>query len=635
MTLLDDRHEPNDLSDLVHAAVSRRSLLTGGVAAAVGAFLLHGNTAGPLRALGAAPAAAAHAHRTTRFGFTPIEASTADAVAVPPEYEYQVLYRWGDPVRGEGPKFRFDASNSADEQAQQAGMGHDGMHFFPLAPTARGRERGLLVMNHEFAESFLLFADGDSSSTPERVRKSQNAHGVSVVEVENVDGRWEVVASGFSRRITANTPMALAGPAARHPLMRTNGDAAGTRVLGTVNNCASGQTPWGTYLTCEENFNGYFGTATPATVTTDMAAYGITPDGNGLGWWRQDRRFDVAAEPNEPNRFGWIVEIDPFRKNAVPTKRTALGRFKHENAFVSETADGRVVVYSGDDERGQFVYKFVGARPWRDVVAEGESPLDDGTLYVARFDDDATAGDGRGVGTWLPLVHGNGPLVAPAFPDQASVLVRARQAAAALGATRMDRPEWITADPSTGDVYCTMTNNSRRGTTAQPVDEANPRPRNPWGHIIRWTETGGDHGATTFAWDLFVLAGDPANPAHGTTGDLDAFGSPDGLGFDRFGRLWIQTDGAQPVACNNQMLVADPATKEVRRFLVGPKGCEITGLAFTPDNRTLFVNVQHPGEAGTATEPRAQSNWPDFRPDGRPRDATVVIRRRDGGVVGS
>jgi secreted PhoX family phosphatase len=406
-------------------------------------------------------------------------------------------------------------------------------------------------------------------------------------------------------------------------------------VRGTANNCAVGKTPWGTFLTCEENYSSYFGTAAPGFAPTAlMQAYGFAADGFGPDWWRTDARFDLAAEPNESNRFGWVVEFDPFDPGGKPVKRTALGRVKHENALVTESRDGRVVVYTGDDERGEFLYKFVGKRPWRDARRRRHDPLDEGTLYVARFDNGPVTGDGMGLGTWLPLVHGQPGLTsADGFADQAEVLVKTRLAARAVGATRMDRPEWVARDPKTGTVYLTLTNNSQRG-SAYPTDDANPRTNNTWGHIIRWRERKGDHGATTFEWDIFVLAGDPAQ-AHGATPGIDAFGSPDGVRFDDFGRLWIQTDGSQPIACNNQMLVADPDTGSVKRFLVGPRGCEITGLAFTPDHRTAFVNIQHPGEGGSVADPRSQSNWPDFDPNGRPRDATIAIRRSDGGIVGT
>nr|WP_229730669.1 alkaline phosphatase PhoX [Egicoccus halophilus] len=346
----------------------------------------------------------------------------------------------------------------------------------------------------------------------------------------------------------------------------------------------------------------------------------------------------MARNPNELRRFGWVVEIDPMDPTSTPVKRTAMGRFKHEGATVTESR-GRVVVYSGDDQDGDYVYKFVGTRPWRAELARGRSPLDDGTLYVARFDDDGT-------GVWLPLVHGRGPLTAAnGWVDQADVLIRTRQAADAVGATPMDRPEWVAVHPRNDDVYLTLTNG------AGWAGNVNPRQPNPYGHIVRWTETHGDNTATTFAWDLFVLAGDPAYDARVELDADSMFGSPDGLWFDPDGRLWIQTDVSNSAQLrpqaghdnlgNNAMLAADPDTGEIRRFLVGPRGCEITGVVTTPDQSTMFVNVQHPGEstpaigAPTPADPQAVSSWPDHDPAGRPRSATVVIRRIGGGKIGA
>lgn len=344
--------------------------------------------------------------------------------------------------------------------------------------------------------------------------------------------------------------------------------------------------------------------------------------------------------PNELNRFGWIVEIDPFDPTSTPVKRTALGRIKHEGACVVE-AGGHAVLYSGDDENGDYVYKFVGNAPWATLIAQGKSPLDEGDLYVARFNDD-------GSGVWLPLIHGTGPLtVGNGWADQADVCLRTRQAADAVGATKLDRPEWVASHPSTGEMFMTLTNGSGNG------GAVNPRTPNPYGHIIRWTEAGGDHRSLTFAWDVFALAGDPAYPAISAAPTIvgDIYGSPDGIGFDADGRLWIETDisnssqlradrGYDNIG-NNQLLAADPTTGETRRFLVGPRGCEITGLAFSPDHQTMFVNIQHPGESTTAlgspsvANPRAVSNWPDYDPAGRPRPATLAIRKIGGGVIGS
>ncbi len=567
------------------------------------------------------------------LGFTSVPAGTADAIVVPPGYTAEVLVPWGQPILSDGPAWKPDASNTAAEQAQQIGMHHDGMHYFPLDRGAIGNRAGLLVFNQEYVNPTLLYPDGDAVMTQEKVDKALAAHGVTVVQIEIVDGVWQLVDSEYNRRITGTTPMAFSGPVGLdHPAMQAN-----HAPMGTLNNCANGFTPWGTYLTCEENWNGYFGTADAAyTVPPAQARYGVSKS-SSYRWYTADPRFDLAVNPNELNHFGWIVEIDPFDPTSTPVKRTALGRIKHENAAYAETA-GRAVVYTGDDENGDYIYKFVSSGRWQTLRSQGRSPLDHGVLYVAKFHPD-------GGGEWLPLVAGEGPLTtANGWADQADVLLRTRQAADAVGATKMDRPEWITVHPDTGEVYCALTNGS---TGPNP---ANPRNPNPYGHIVQWRETGDDHRALTFDWEVFVLAGDPAyDPAVTVNGDI--YGSPDGLFIDPDGRLWIQTDisnSSQLLASrgydnigNNQMLAADPETGETRRFLVGPKGCEITGIAVTPDQQTMFVNVQHPGESTTAigsptpADPRVVGNWPDFDPAGRPRPATVVIRKIGGGVIGS
>ena len=610
----------------------RRILLCGGLGAAV---------AGVLAPLGGC----ATPERTgVTLGFKSVPVGVADAVVVPEGYAAQAFAAWGEPVglAAASPPFRFDAGNSAIEQAAQMGMHHDGIHFYPL-PGVDPNVGGLLVMNHEYADDGLLHTDGMKTWSAEKVRKAQAAHGVSVIQVEKRGDAWQIVRpSPWARRITASTPMAIAGPAAGHALMRTAADPEGQRVLGTFNNCASGITPWGTYLTCEENFAYYF--KGPDAPDAHQQRWNIRKgDPVGYRWHEHDERFDATRHPNEPNRFGWVVEIDPFDPAATPVKRTALGRAAHEGATVATTKDGRAVVYMGEDARFEYIYKFVSRDPIRPGGAKANAELlDHGTLYVARFNRD-------GSGYWLPLVHDKGPLKSSkGFADQGEVLIRSRQASDALGATKMDRPEWTAVDRD-GWVYCTLTNNSSRGAAHLPdSDPANPRANNTTGHIIRWKDDD-DFDAKTFFWQHFVLAGDPANARPEARGNIkgDAFACPDGLWVDGRGVLWIETDmsgsamgkGDLAGLGNNAMLAADPKTGEIRRFLVGPPGCEITGATGTPDGRTMFINIQHPGETpserSNPDEPRRFSNWPDFRPDGRPRSATVVIRKLDGGVIGS
>ena len=631
----DSNRSPNP--DIHHVSdPARRRTLQGGAAVALAALfgpMLAGCAGTP--ATGAWPASA-----RSLIGFRGIPPGSGDTVVVPEGYVATALAPWGEPVGVPGamPAFRPDASNTAAEQAVQMGMHHDGIHYYPLD----GSRRGLLVMNHEYTDDGLLHPGGMTNWSAEKVRKAQAAHGVSVIEVAaDATGAWQMVRpSPHARRYTATTPFALGGPAAGHPLMRTAADPAGRRVLGTFANCAAGKTPWGTYLSGEENFADYF--AAGEAPDAHQRRWGIRR-GAWYRWHEHDERFDAVKHPNEANRFGWVVEIDPFNPSMTPVKRTALGRAAHEGATVGQTRDGRAVVYMGEDARFEYITKFVS----RDRIRPGgyapnAELLDHGTLYVARFDAD-------GKGRWIPLVHGQGPLTAAnGFADQGEVLVKTRQASDLLGATKMDRPEWIAIDKD-GWVYCTLTNNSSRGGDKQPgVDAANPRANNTMGHIIRWKDDG-DFDAATFAWNHFVLAGDAANERAEAKGNVrgDAFGCPDGLWVDGRGVLWIQTDmstsamgkGDLARLGNNAMLAADPRSGEVRRFLVGPAGCEITGATGTPDGRTMFVNIQHPGESPSERSdpdnPRKISNWPDQNPVGRPRSATVVIRKNDGGVIGS
>jgi secreted PhoX family phosphatase len=623
----------NKFSELLEARLSRRQVLQG-------ASLL------PLLALPVGCASIGGQTDSGTIGFEPIAASTEDRVRVPAGYNASVLYRWGDPVghASGSPAFKPDASNSAAEQALQAGMHHDGMEYFPLPYGSSNSTRGLLVMNHEYTDDGLLHPGGFAGWNAEKVAKSQNAHGVSVIEVESRDGRWSVVRpSRYARRVTARTPMRLAGPAAGAAALKTGADPAGIEAIGTLNNCAAGRTPWGTYLTCEENWNNYF--VNTGTVPSEQRRYGVNAKGGGYRWHEFDARFDAQANPNEPNRFGWVVEVDPFEPGSRPVKRTALGRVKHEGAALALTADNRVVYYMGDDQAFEYIYKFVSRDAWRrEDRAANRDLLDHGTLYVARFNAD-------GSGEWLELMQGKNGLTAErGFATQADVLIKTRQAGDAVGATPMDRPEWTAVNPKDNSVYCTLTNNSARGGKGRPgTDAANPRAANTFGHIIRWNEQGGDAGATRFRWDIFVLAGDPRLPDAGKHGNIqgDIFGSPDGLWFDHGGRLWIQTDVSTSVlnqreyaqVGNNQMLCADVNSGRIRRFLTGPAGCEVTGITSTPDGTTLFINIQHPGETSSErndpAKPQAVSTWPDGPSGGRPRASTVVIRKSDGGIIGT
>ena len=617
---------------------ARRIWVQGGLAALAGGVLAPLFSGCASGASGASGAGAG-----PLLGFKAIPTATSDAVVVPPGYVAEPLAPWGEPVGvpGNMPAWRTDAGNSAAEQAVQMGMHHDGIHFYSINGSST---RGLLTMNHEYVDDGLLHPGGLADWSAEKVAKSQAAHGVSVIEVELQRGAWQMVRpSPYARRITARTPFALQGPAAGHALMRTAADPLGRNVLGTLNNCASGKTPWGTYLSGEENFAYYFGGVDQPDA--HQARWGLRKTAF-FNWPAFDERFDASRHPNEYNRFGWVVEIDPMDAASTPIKRTALGRAAHEGAWIGVTKDQRAVVYSGEDSRFEYIYKFVS----RDAIAPASKGLtqaqanrgllDHGTLYVARFDAD-------GSGRWLPLVHGQGPLTAAnGFADQGEVLIKTRQASDLLGATRMDRPEWIAIDQNAREVYCTLTNNSDRGAAGKPgVDAANPRANNVMGQIIRWKEDA-DFSGTTMHWDHLMLAGDPANARPEARGNIngDIFACPDGLYVDARGVLWIETDmhasqmykGELARIGNNQMLACDRATGEVRRFLTGPTNCEITGATQTPDGTTMFINIQHPGENASdrsdPADPMKFSKWPSGV---RPRSATVAIRRIDGGVIGT
>ena len=633
MSLLEE-NQSTDLEQMV--GLSRRGFISAGALCGAAMFLGGG-------LLGrSALAAGVSAANSKLLGFDSINAATTDTISLPPGYRASVLISWGQPLQTNGPAFDPAGNGTASEQEVQFGDNNDGMSLFAFADDP---DRALMAINNEYTNYRYLYPHGGTPTSLEEVHKAQATEGVSVIEIQRKGNGWQFVqGSPFNRRIHGNTPIRLSGPAAGHELLRTRADATGSRALGTFQNCANGKTPWGTYLTCEENFTDCFGSSDPKQAfDAAQKRYGAVAASKDINWHLHDPRFDLAHNPNELNRHGWVVEIDPFDPLSTPVKRTALGRFKHENAALAETGDGRAVVYMGDDERGEFIYKFIS----RDRI-DHQNPkanrdlLDHGTLYVARFDNgDSNPDRPKGHGQWVELSHGkNGVDASKGFANQAEVLIHARMAASAVGATRMDRPEWIVVSPKDGQVYCTLTNNIKRGEDGQPVGGPNPREKNVYGQILRWNAHKGDHGSDTFDWDLFVVAGNPAvhgKQAKGGSANITAqnmFNSPDGLGFDAAGRLWILTDGDVSNTGdfagmgNNQMLCADPTSGEIRRFMVGPIGCEVTGISFSPDHKTLFVGIQHPGENGGST-------FPEHLPNGKPRSSVMAISREDGGIVGA
>ena len=698
----------------------RRGLFRGAAAAAAISFL---GTTGASPVAAAQPSAARSLRRPAKLGFKAVPKHLNDLVSVPEGYSATVLYRLGDPIAGSVPAYRNNGSDPAWSFAYRAGDHHDAIEYFGLGKSDRysasSSQRGLLVMNHEAITPAFLHPKGATTSgsgaaaartVPEEVLREFYVHGVSIVEVEKSGaGAWAYrQQSHFNRRIHTLTEMALCGPAAGSAQLATRYSPDGLRTRGTINNCAAGYTPWQTYLSCEENWAGYFrrisGTDNARRSAKELVSlerYGVAGNGRELwatvapdtvdnlyGRWNAEATGETALEDyrNAPNAFGWVLEIDPFDPRAMPRKRTALGRFAHENAVLAKVQAGKPLVwYSGDDSRGEYIYKYVSDAKWGPAdasrgLAAGDKYLDRGRLYVARFNAD-------GSGEWLELRHGAPGLAASKYPfaDQADVLINARLAADALGATKMDRPEWGAIDAVSGAVYFTLTNNNASTRPLAALDAANPRHYNdarvngtaqrgnPNGHIIRWLEAAGDPAAARFRWDIFLFGAragtDAANVnLSGLTADND-FSSPDGLWFSRAsGICWIQTDdGAYTDVTNCMMLAALPgqvgdgamktvtssdsagAVRQVqtpvgapqgerlKRFLVGPVQCEITGITETPDGRAIFVNIQHPGEDTRPADIENPAAWPSHWPEGgsaRPRSATVVITRNDGGVVG-
>jgi secreted PhoX family phosphatase len=613
----DDSVEFDALAD---KAISRRKFLMTGAAFGASAFVsgcgitTSAGTAGSKKAMASA------------LAFTPVAASVEDNITVPAGFKWHVVAKWGDPLWSKGVDFDHATRGTGASQEMAFGDNCDGMSLF----THRGKN--ILVVNNEYVNRSIIYGNRETKlpENADDVRKGKAGHGVTVMEITYKNGEWSIVKdSAYNRRITADTPMAITGPAKGADLLKTKADPNGEVALGTWNNCGNGETPWGTYLACEENFNGYFSSSDENVErTASQKRYGIKTKDWGYNWAMTDERFDISKHPNEANRFGYIVEIDPLDPTSMPKKRTALGRFKHENAEVVVADNGHVVVYMGDDERGEFLYKFVSEYKF-EKGGKNADLLENGTIYVAKFSDE-------GKGQWVPLT----PATTGMSNDE--IIVNTRMAGSKVGATTMDRPEWVAANPMKAEVCCALTNNKNRnlkpnaGGDLTPVNGPNPREKNNYGQIVRWMEAGGDHTATEFEWDLFVTVGNPTvhNDAYAGSENIteaNIFNSPDGIKFDTKGRLWIQTDGNYSNKDdyanmgNNQMLLGDTATGEIRRFMTGPNECEITGLTWSADKKTMFVGIQHPGEKGN-------SNWPEGG-DSVPRSAVVAVSREDGGEI--
>ncbi len=617
----------NDYSkSIIERALDRRSVLKGGLASIL-------TIAGVSRF---APALA----QDSSGSFTPIKLSTEDKVLLPNGYAHNVVIRWGDPIMRGGKA--FDANNfDAKAQEMSFGYNNDYCSFLPMPDFAGSNSsRGLMWSNHEYTNPELMFAGyAAGKASKAQVDVEMAAHGGTIVEVSrNNKGDIEYIpVSNFNRRITALTPMEVTGPAAGHPMLQTKEDPTGKRVLGMLNNCAGGTTPWGTILTAEENFNQYFAfndNIKDVNVKTAHSRYGLNAKASGRIWESYYDRFNLELTPNEPFRFGYIVEIDPYDPTSTPKKRTALGRFKHEGAETTVAPSGQVVMYMGDDERFDYMYKFVTKGRFNPSNrAANRDLLDEGTLYVAKLNEDGT-------GTWLPMVVGNGKLTNEnGFGTQADICIKTRLAADLLGATKMDRPEDFERNPVTGAVYCVLTNNSRR--TAAQIDKANPRAENKDGHILEILEEGNDPSATAFRYGLFLVCGNPSDSSTYFGGfpkdKVSPVATPDNIAFDKAGHMWISTDGMDNSNLKSHdgvFMVPTQGAKrgEVKQFMSAPAGAEICGPIFTPDNKSFFASIQHPGEGGTFEKPA--SSFPDGA--GKTvRPSVVAVRKIDGGVIGS
>ncbi|MBO6805477.1 PhoX family phosphatase [Thalassospira sp.] len=612
------------IDDLINARFSRRGFFKGLMAtsAVVGA--------------GIATKGVAKAQSASTLTFKSIPQKITETHAVADGYDASVLIRWGDKVVADAPAF-VPGQVDAKAQNKQFGYNCDYVGYMPLPVGSQNSDHGLLCVSHEYTNAELMWSglkDGMDASEEQALHEIA-AHGHSVIEVKKTGGKWQVVdGSDYARRISPiDTEMQITGPAAGHDRLKTNTDPTGTRVIGTLNNCAGGKTPWGTVLIAEENFNGYFGGDIAKTSEErNYKRLGISKD-SWYSWVKYFDRFNVEKDPNEPNKFGWMVEIDPYDPTSMPKKRTALGRFKHEGATVIINKDNSVVAYSGDDQRFDYLYKFVAANKYNpNDRAANMDLLENGTLFVAKFHEDGSL-------DWMPLIFGEGPLTTENdFNSQADVLIEARRAADLLGATQMDRPEDVEPNPVNGKVYVMLTNNSKRNEGNAP----NPRAANPHGHVLELTPPGGrgkdaDHTASRFTWDIMIAGGNPAvadDKAVYHPAAESWVSCPDNMAIDHRGRLWISTDGAPKSDIPDGMHATDvdgPGRALTKFFFACPTGAEMCGPEFTPDGKTLFLAVQHPADGSSYDAP--STRWPDFQAAIPPRPSVVAVTKNDGGEI--
>lgn len=633
----DDLHNPkpqqSDFEQIVDRRMSRRGFLGGALKIGAGSMVMgFGLTACDLDSDSDSNSDSGTPQTRILQQFDNISANSADTVTLPEGFEWNIVVSWGDPIFTDGVEFDETTRGSATSQKKAFGDNTDGMALFQDPQNGKY----VLAVNNEYTNRGILWGNNAEAGTPasdDDILKGMYAHGITVVEIEEKGGNWQIVKdSDYNRRITPETIMSVTGPLKGDDYMKTKQFTNGTQASGTWNNCGNGRTPWNTYLTCEENFNGYFSTPNNPDyeASDEFKRYGISANDWGYGWAQADSRFDLEVDPNMPNTAGYVVEIDPFDKTSTPRKLTALGRFKHENAeCVIADASKKVVVYMGDDERGEYMYRFVSDGTYDGT--NGPTLLESGTLYAAKFNDDGT-------GSWLALTE------AATSMTQAQICVHTRMAASAVNATTMDRPEWVASNPNNNHVYCCLTNNKNRGVEGKTnaggddtsVNGPNPRAQNLYGQIVHIMPNGEQHDADDFTWDLYATAGNPLIHSDAYAGSANItsqnmFNSPDGLAIDPNGNLWIQTDGNYSdeeefeSMGNNQMLIGDSETGEIKRFLVGPKECEVTGITFTPDYKTAFVGIQHPGERGNSHFPGGGESLP--------RSCVISIKRKDGGSL--